>query len=54
VTLLALPDKVAVIVPALKLPDASRCTSALAVFAEAATNDAPQAVPVETATPDAG
>lgn len=29
----ALPDKVAVIVPALKLPDASRATMVLAVFA---------------------
>jgi hypothetical protein len=45
---------VAVIVPALKSPFVSRCTSALAVFALAATNDAPHAVPVDTATPEAG
>ena len=45
---------VAVIVPALKLPLVSRCTSALAVLALAATNDAPHAVPVDTATPAAG
>ena len=34
--MLALPDKAAVIVPALKLPDASRATTLEAVFAEVA------------------
>ena len=45
---------VAVIVPALKSPFTSRCTSALAVLALAATNDVPHAVPVDTATPAPG
>ena len=45
---------VAVIVPALKSPFVSRCTSALAVFVLAAWRDVLHAVPVETATPDTG
>ena len=40
VTVVALPVRLAVIVPALKFPDASRWTNVLAVFAEAYAKDA--------------
>ena len=51
VTVLALPDNVAVIVPALKLPEASLATTLDAVFAEVASTANVRAAPSEPPLP---